>query len=83
MPITDGKDMYDNWHKNGNKTYNDESALSYAIQYTYYSAQQYYTTILELDTGKGYADVVYLPSPNYSDKPALLIEINIVRLYYA
>ena len=28
-----------------------------------------------MDTGKGYADVVYLPAPNYSDKPALLIEL--------
>ena len=59
----------------GNKTYHDEAALSYAIQYAYYAAQKYYTTILELDTGKGYADVVYLPSPKYPDKPALLIEL--------
>ena len=59
----------------GNKTYNDEAALSYAIQYAYYAAQKYYTTILELDTGKGYADIVYLPAPKYPDKPALLIEL--------
>lgn len=58
-----------------NKTYNSESALSYAVQLAYYAAQKYYTTILELDTGKGYADLVYLPSPLYSDKPALLIEL--------
>ena len=35
----------------GNKTYNDESALSYAVQVAYYAAQKYYTTILELDSG--------------------------------
>ena len=58
-----------------NKTYNDESALSYAIQLAYYAARKYYTTILELDSGKGYADVAYLPAPKYSDKPALLIEL--------
>ncbi len=58
-----------------NKTYNSESALSYAIQMAYYAAQKYYTTIQELDTGKGYADIVYLPSPKYPDKPALLIEL--------
>jgi hypothetical protein len=63
----------------GNKTYNDEAALSYAIQYAYYAAQKYYTTILELDTGKGYADIVYLPSPKDSDKPALLIELKYNR----
>ena len=62
-------------NRTGNKTYNDEAALSYAIQYAFYAAQKYYTTILELDSGKGYADIVYLPSPKYPDKPALLIEL--------
>ncbi len=62
-------------NKAENKTYNDEAALSYAVQYAYYASQKYYTTILELDSGKGYADIVYLPSPQYSDKPALLIEL--------
>lgn len=59
----------------GNKTYNDESALNYGIQLAYYAARKYYTTILELDSGKGFADVVYLPAPQYSEKPALLIEL--------
>ena len=59
----------------GNITYNSEAALSYAIQLAYYAAQKYYTTILELDTGKGFADIVYLPSPAYPDKPVLLIEL--------
>ncbi len=61
--------------RTGNKTYNDEAALSYEIQYALYAAQRYYTTIQELDTGKGYADIVYLPSPKYSGKPALLVEL--------
>ena len=59
----------------GNKTYNEEAALSYGIQLAYYAARKYYTTILELDTGKGYADVAYLPAPQYAEKPALLIEL--------
>lgn len=59
----------------GNKTYNDEAALSYGIQYAMYAAQRYYTTIQELDSGKGYADIVYLPSPKYPDKPAILMEL--------
>ncbi len=58
-----------------NKTYNSEAALSYAVQMAYYAAQKYYTTVQELDTGKGYADIVYLPSPKYPDKPALLVEL--------
>ena len=61
----------------GNRTYNDEAALSYGIQLAYYAAQKYYTTVLELDSGKGYADIAYLPSPKYSDKPALLIELKV------
>lgn len=59
----------------GNKTYNSEAALSYSIQYAMYAAQAYYTTIQELDTGKGYADIVYLPAPKYADKPAILMEL--------
>ncbi len=61
--------------KAGNKTYNSEAALSYAIQLAYYSCQNYYTLIQELDTGKGYADLVYIPSPKYADKPVILIEL--------
>lgn len=58
-----------------NKTYNSEAALSYAVQMAYYAGQKYYTTIQELDSGKGYCDLVYLPSPKHPDKPALLIEL--------
>ncbi|MBR1743752.1 MAG: AAA family ATPase [Lachnospiraceae bacterium] len=58
-----------------NRTYHSEEALSYAIQMAYYAGQKYYTTIQELDSGKGYADLVYLPSPKCPDKPALLIEL--------
>ncbi|MBR1685550.1 MAG: AAA family ATPase [Clostridia bacterium] len=62
-------------HRAGNKTYHDEAALSYSIQLAYYAAHKYYTDIQELDTGKGYADIVYIPGPRYADKPVLLIEL--------
>ena len=58
-----------------NKTYNSEAALSYAIQIAYYAAQKYYTIIPEFDSGKGYADAAFIPSPKYPDKPALLVEL--------
>ena len=58
-----------------NRTYNDEAALNYAVQLAYYAAQLWYTTVVELDSGKGYADVCYLPSPRHPDKPALVIEL--------
>ena len=61
--------------RTANKTYNSESALSYGVQYALYAAQKYYTTIQELDSGKGYADLVYLPAPSYEEKPALLVEL--------
>lgn len=62
-----------------NKTYNSEAALSYAVKTAYYAAQKYYTVIHELDSGKGYADIVYLPSPKHPEKPALLIELKTNR----
>ena len=52
-----------------------QEALSYAVQMAFYAGQKYYTTIQELDSGKGYVDLVYLPSPKTPDKPALLIEL--------
>ncbi|MBP3802733.1 MAG: AAA family ATPase [Oribacterium sp.] len=58
-----------------NKTYNDEAALSYAILYAYYAAEKYYTMLPEVDAGKGYADRVYIPRPQYVDKPVLIIEL--------
>lgn len=60
-----------------NKTYNTEAALSYAVQMAYYAGQKYYTAIQELDSGKGYVDLVYLPSPKYPDKPVLLVELKV------
>ena len=62
-------------NKAANKTYNDEAALSYAIQCAYYSAEKYYTVIPELDSGKGFADIAYIPGSAYPAKPALIIEL--------
>ncbi len=57
----------------GNRTYHSEAGLSYAVQLAYYRAQDYYTIIPELDTGKGYADLAFIPLK--PDVPALLIEM--------
>ena len=59
----------------GNQTYNSEAALSYAIRLAYYSAEEYYTIIPEMQAGKGYADLVYIPAPAHADRPAMLIEL--------
>ena len=55
--------------------YNDENALSYTISLALYAARNYYTIIRELPTGKGFADLVYLPKKKHWDKPALLVEL--------
>ena len=58
--------------KAGNKTYHSEMALSYAVQLAYYAAQDLYTIIPELDTGKGFADLTFIPKK--PDIPAMLVE---------
>lgn len=55
--------------------YNSESALSCTILMAYYSAKVYYMNpIMEMPSGKGFADVVYLPKKDI-DRPALVIEL--------
>lgn len=55
-------------------SYNDENSLSCVISLAYYSATNEYTRIRELPTGKGFADIVYIPR-KYSDKPAMIVEL--------
>lgn len=52
--------------------YNDENALSYTISLAYIAAKEFYTIVRELPTGKGYADIAFIPK---MDKPAMLIEL--------
>lgn len=55
--------------------YNDENSLTCTVLMAYYSAKVYYMNpVLELPSGKGFADVVYLPRRNV-DRPALVVEL--------
>ncbi len=55
--------------------YNNENSLTCVILMAYYSAKAYYLNpIMELPSGKGFADVVYLPKRD-KDLPALLVEL--------
>ena len=54
--------------------YNNENALSCVITLAYYNAANEYTLIREMPSGKGYADIVFLPR-RYSTKPALVVEL--------
>ena len=55
--------------------YNDENSLSCTIHLAFYFAREYYTIIRELPTGKGFADICFLPRKLYADKPAVIIEL--------
>lgn len=55
--------------------YNDENALSCTINLTFYFAREYYTIIRELPSGKGFADICFIPRKLYADKPAAVIEL--------
>lgn len=55
-------------------TYNDENSIACAISLAYYSARKEYKLIRELPSGRGYADIVFLPLP-HTGKPALVVEL--------
>ena len=55
--------------------YNDENALSYTISLALYAARNFYTVYREFASGKGFADLVFLPRKNFPEKPALVVEL--------
>lgn len=55
--------------------YHDENALSYVLSLAYYAARQYYHIIRELPTGKGFADLAFIPRQKYAEKPAMIAEL--------
>lgn len=60
-------------HVTSNRSYNNEDALQSAIYLAYLYALNQYTIIREITTGKGFADVVFLPFA--SEFPAMIIEL--------
>lgn len=60
-------------HVTSNRSYNNEDALQSAIYLSYIYALNKYTIVKEMTTGKGFADVVFIPFvPNI---PAMIIEL--------
>ena len=57
--------------------YNNENSLSSVLAIAYLSAMQYYfKPVRELPTGRGFADFVFVPKPEYrNDYPALVVEL--------
>ncbi|MBE5910548.1 AAA family ATPase [Pseudobutyrivibrio sp.] len=54
--------------------YNDEQSLRYVIKFAYIVCVDQYVRVEELPSGKGIADVVYIPKKN-SNLPALVVEL--------
>ena len=58
-------------------SYNDENSLSCVISIAYLSTmEQYYKPVREMPTGRGFADFVFIPKPEYKNSyPALVVEL--------
>ena len=60
-------------HVTSNRSYNNEDALQSAICLAYIYATNMYTIVREMTTGKGFADVVFLPEDRKN--PAMIVEL--------
>jgi len=56
--------------------YNDENSLHAVVAYAYIYANTYYTILREMPTGKGFADIAYIPdNKDNKDTPAMVVEL--------
>ena len=57
--------------------YNDENSLSYVLDKAFLATMNFYfKPKRELPAGKGFADIVYIPKPEYrKNHPALVVEL--------
>ncbi len=60
-------------HVTSNRSYNNEDALQSAIYLSFIYALNKYICIKEMTTGKGFADVVYIPLKK--SEPAIIVEL--------
>ena len=57
-------------------SYNNEQSLQSAIRLAFFYADSFYTIVLEYPSGKGYADLVFIPyKPNI---PAMCVELKVM-----
>ncbi len=68
-------DAFDAYHFEASSIlrYNDENSMACAIRLAYFAARTYYKIFRELPTGKGFADMVFVPLPR-SSRPAIVVE---------
>ncbi|MBR1536575.1 MAG: AAA family ATPase [Treponema sp.] len=60
-------------HVTSNRSYNNEDALQSAIYLSFIYALNKYTIVKEMTSGKGFADVVFIPY--VPDTPAMIVEL--------
>lgn len=60
-------------HVSSNRSYNNEDVLQSAIYLSYIYALNQYTVVKEMTSGKGFADMVFIPLA--PDTPAMIIEL--------
>ncbi len=57
-------------------TYNSENSLSSVLSIAYLGAMQYYfKPIREFPSGRGFADLVFLPKREYPEMPVMIVEL--------
>ncbi|MBR1466677.1 MAG: AAA family ATPase [Bacteroidaceae bacterium] len=57
-------------------SYNNENSLACVISLAYFSARNDYKITREMPSGKGFADMIFIPRKNV-DKPALVVELKV------
>lgn len=62
-------------HVSSSRNYNNENALAAAVYIAFVHALNYYNCFKELTTGKGFADLVYVPVVKSPEHPAIIIEL--------
>ena len=69
-------EMMENAHNRASsKAYRDVANFIYTLRYANYAAHYLHTMLPEVDTGKEFADTVFIPVPQYSGKPVPLFEL--------
>lgn len=55
---------------------NNENSLSGVLSITYLGVLQYYfKSIREMPTGRGFADLLFIPKQEFPDVPAMILEL--------
>ena len=54
--------------------YNNENSLACVLTLAYYTAKSQYMIVREMPSGRGFADLVFIPK-QHADNPAMIIEL--------